>query len=79
MKVRIGEDKIIKFPYSFLRDSCESNFHPSTGQRVNAMRKNILDSRPSRLTVLTAGEGENSASKYEPHEAILEIEWEIKN
>ena len=71
LTVKIGEDKIMKFPYSFLRDACDSNFHPSTGQRVNSMRRNILKSRPKSITVI------KEENPSEPNESILEIEWKV--
>jgi alpha-ketoglutarate-dependent taurine dioxygenase len=58
--------KSLQFPYSFLRDNCNSNFHPSTLQRLNAMNNGILASRPKSLTVVEAAVGE----------CELEIEWE---
>ena len=49
------DQKLLRFPYSFLRDNCPSNFHPTTLMRISAMDHARLTSRVEHVDVSADG------------------------
>ena len=43
--------KTLNFPYSYLRDNCKSNFHPTTLQRLTGLNRSILSSRAESVRI----------------------------
>lgn len=55
------QNQELKFPLSYLRDNCSSNFHASTLQRLAPMCRQILDSEAEKLEI-TSEQSPDSAS-----------------